>query len=111
VYYFNAVTNQSSWSKPAGFAGGATDAKPTSQMRVPGTEWFEVHCADGRKYYYNDRAEVIPQPFASTSRSATVLMVARERPQIYPPDLHQGGSVALELVLRPIVGGYHDAIR
>lgn len=59
VYYYNALTKESSWSKPEGFTGDVIDAKPTSQLRVPGTQWYEIHCEDGRKYYYNDASEVI----------------------------------------------------
>ena len=60
VYYFNPLTNDSSWVKPEGFTGGVSEAVPTSQLRVPGTAWFEIHCEDGRKYYYSDKTEVTP---------------------------------------------------
>ena len=60
MYYFNPLTNDSSWVKPEGFTGGVSEAVPTSQLRVPGTAWFEIHCEDGRKYYYNDKSEVNP---------------------------------------------------
>ena len=62
VYYHNSISNESSWSKPGGFSGEVLDTKPTSQLRVPGTSWFEIHCEDGRKYYYNDVSEVILAP-------------------------------------------------
>ena len=64
VYYFNTISNESSWTKPEGFSGEVWDAKPTSQLRVPGTAWYEIHCEDGRKYYYNDQTEVDLQCFS-----------------------------------------------
>ena len=56
VYYFNTLTNESSWTKPEGFKGeedGAKQAKPVSSIRVRGTRWSRVECEDGKTYYYH----------------------------------------------------------
>ena len=55
VYYFNILTNQSSWERPPGFKGDApglgTDVKPVSARKIEGTKWKEVELSDGRKYF------------------------------------------------------------
>ncbi len=62
VYYYNTCTNESSWEKPKDFAGDASKASaqltPVSTQPVKGTEWSEVACADGRKYYFNAGTQV-----------------------------------------------------
>jgi transcription elongation regulator 1 len=57
IYYYNTLTNESSWEKPDSFTGDeqrvAEAPVPVAQAAVPGTDWLEVKCHDGRKYYYN----------------------------------------------------------
>ena len=75
MYYFNPLTNASSWVKPEGFTGGVSEAVPTSQLRVPGTAWFEIHCEDGRKYYHNDKTEVRPGSWKKSRFSVSQCLI------------------------------------
>ena len=49
------VTGESSWQRPEGFTGDVGKASsnpvPVSTEKVPGTEWQEVTCDDGKKYW------------------------------------------------------------
>ena len=62
MYYFNTLTEESAWDKPADFVGGEAEEMgeptPVSSFLIPGTPWTEVLCDDGRKYYYNSATEV-----------------------------------------------------
>ncbi|KAL4853106.1 Pre-mRNA-processing protein 40C [Chlorella vulgaris] len=57
IYYYNSLTEESSWQRPPGFTGDEAKASsnpvPVSSERVAGTEWLEVVCDDGKKYYHN----------------------------------------------------------
>ena len=90
MYYYNSVTTESSWSKPAGFSGEVQDAKPTSQLRVPGTQWYEIHCEDGRKYYYNDESEVKP------GNGLLRMCCTTERPILFKPLAGQATCIDLQ---------------
>lgn len=62
VYYYNTLTNESSWEKPEGFKGDSSKASaqpvPASTTSIKGTDWSEVLCTDGRKYYFNAASQV-----------------------------------------------------
>ncbi|KAH6768386.1 pre-mRNA-processing protein 40C [Perilla frutescens var. frutescens] len=62
VYYYNALTGQSTYEKPSGFKGESDRAtvQPTSISweKLSGTEWTLVTTNDGKKYYYNTVTKV-----------------------------------------------------
>lgn len=64
LYYHNSVTGESSWTRPATYVGDAAPAaasgppKPVAQAAIAGTDWVEVKCSDGRRYFYNNNTRV-----------------------------------------------------
>lgn len=62
VYYYNAVTGESTYEKPAGFKGETdkvpVQPTPVSMEYLTGTDWALVTTNDGKKYYYNSKMKV-----------------------------------------------------
>ncbi|CAO2833014.1 unnamed protein product, partial [Amaranthus hypochondriacus] len=61
VYYYNAITGESTYEKPSGFKGEPAKATaqptPVAWEKVTGTDWALVNTNDGKKYYYNTKTE------------------------------------------------------
>ncbi|XP_021302845.1 pre-mRNA-processing protein 40C isoform X2 [Sorghum bicolor] len=62
VYYYNALTGESTYQKPTGFKGEpekvATQPVPVSWDKLAGTDWSIVTTSDGKKYYYDSKQKV-----------------------------------------------------
>ncbi|XP_074328518.1 pre-mRNA-processing protein 40C isoform X2 [Apium graveolens] len=62
VYYYNAVTGESTYEKPAGFKGEpervASQPTPISWERLGTTDWTLVTTNDGKRYYYNTKIKL-----------------------------------------------------
>ncbi|XP_052204775.1 pre-mRNA-processing protein 40C isoform X6 [Diospyros lotus] len=62
VYYYNALTGESTYEKPAGFMGepDKVTAQPTpvSWEKLTGTDWALVTTNDGKRYYYNTKTKL-----------------------------------------------------
>ncbi|XP_076890524.1 uncharacterized protein LOC143541637 [Bidens hawaiensis] len=62
IYYYNAVTGQSTYQKPVGFKGEPDKvfAQPTpiSWEKCAGTDWSLVTTNDGKRYYYNSKTKL-----------------------------------------------------
>ncbi|RCV42431.1 hypothetical protein SETIT_9G215900v2 [Setaria italica] len=62
VYYYNALTGESTYQKPPGYKGEpekvATQPVPVSWDKVAGTDWSIVTTSDGKKYYYDNKQKV-----------------------------------------------------
>ncbi|KHG18458.1 Transcription elongation regulator 1 [Gossypium arboreum] len=62
VYYYNALTGESTYEKPAGFKGEpdqvTVQPTPVSVEQLAGTDWALVTTNDGKKYYYNSKTKI-----------------------------------------------------
>ncbi|KAL5718581.1 hypothetical protein ACHQM5_011468 [Ranunculus cassubicifolius] len=62
VYYYNAVTGESTYERPHGFKGEpdkvTAQSTPVSWEKLAGTDWSLVTTDDGKKYYYNAKTKV-----------------------------------------------------
>ncbi|PIN12081.1 Transcription factor CA150 [Handroanthus impetiginosus] len=62
VYYYNALTGESTYEKPSGFKGESDKAtvqpSPISWEKLNGTDWTLVTTNDGKRYYYNTRTQL-----------------------------------------------------
>ncbi|KAF9624019.1 hypothetical protein IFM89_007717 [Coptis chinensis] len=62
VYYYNAVTAESTYERPHNFKGEAdkvtVQPTPISWEKLAGTDWTSVTTDDGKKYYYNTKTKV-----------------------------------------------------
>ncbi|XP_039054774.1 pre-mRNA-processing protein 40C-like [Hibiscus syriacus] len=62
VYYYNALTGESTYEKPAGFRGEpdqvTVQPTPISVEQLAGTGWALVTTNDGKKYYYNSKTKI-----------------------------------------------------
>ncbi|KAK4482536.1 hypothetical protein RD792_009695, partial [Penstemon davidsonii] len=62
VYYYNALTGESTYEKPSGFKGesdkSTVQTSPVSWEKLAGTDWTLVTTNDGKKYYYNSKTQL-----------------------------------------------------
>ncbi|KAL0368565.1 UNVERIFIED_CONTAM: Pre-processing protein 40C [Sesamum calycinum] len=62
VYYYNALTGESTYEKPSGFKGESDKATvrptPISWEKLTGTDWTLVTTNDGKRYYYNTTTQL-----------------------------------------------------
>ncbi|XWS69410.1 hypothetical protein CRYUN_Cryun04dG0176600 [Craigia yunnanensis] len=69
VYYYNALTGESTYEKPAGFKGKpdqvTVQPTPVSVEQLAGTDWALVTTNDGKKYYYNSKTKISSWQFPS----------------------------------------------
>lgn len=62
VYYYNALTGESTYQKPSGFKGEldkvTAPTTPVSWEKCAGTDWSLVTTNDGKRYYYNTKTKL-----------------------------------------------------
>nr|XP_027097460.1 pre-mRNA-processing protein 40C-like [Coffea arabica] len=64
LYYYNAVTGESTYEKPSGFVGEpekvTAQPTPVTWEKLAGTDWTLVTTNDGKKYYFNTKTKPFP---------------------------------------------------
>jgi transcription elongation regulator 1 len=116
VYYHNTMTGESSWERPEGFAGEATAVAegppvPVAQASVAGTEWYEVKCQDGRRYYFNhstqETAWSMPADVAAVKKKqAEEAAAAAERARQQAAEQRAKAAQQLQAAAPPPAAGF-----
>ncbi|KAL4570025.1 hypothetical protein LXL04_025674 [Taraxacum kok-saghyz] len=119
LYYYNAVTGQSTYHKPAGFKGEPervyAQPTPISWEKCAGTDWSLVTTNDGKRYYYNAKTKLsswqIPTDVTEL-RKRQESDALKEQSMSVPnaATLTEKGSVPLSLNAPAIQTGGRDAM-
>jgi transcription elongation regulator 1 len=115
VYYHNTMTGESSWERPEGFSGDGVTAVaegppvPVAQASIAGTEWYEVKCQDGRRYYFNhgtqETAWSMPAEVAAVKKKqAEEAAVAAERARQQAAEQRAKAAQQLAAAAAPAAG-------
>ncbi|KAF5754224.1 putative WW domain, FF domain, WW domain superfamily, FF domain superfamily protein [Helianthus annuus] len=119
IYYYNAVTGQSTYQKPVGFKGEPDKvfAQPTpiSWEKCAGTDWSLVTTNDGKRYYYNAKTKLsswqIPADVAELRKKQESDALKEQSISVQNvTTLTEKGSGPLSLNAPAITTGGRDAI-
>eukprot|EP00850_Spirogloea_muscicola_P019248 SM000187S03865 [mRNA] locus=s187:38786:47393:+ [translate_table: standard] len=76
LYFYNTLTNKSTYERPPGFTGEvekvSSQPTPVAWERIPQSDWALVTTDDKKKYYYNTKSQAtswqVPEEVADTRR-------------------------------------------
>ncbi|XP_004236882.1 pre-mRNA-processing protein 40C isoform X1 [Solanum lycopersicum] len=118
IYYYNSLTGESTYEKPAGFRGepGKVAAQPTpvSWERLAGTDWALVATNDGQKYYYNTKTKLsswqIPIEVTELKKKHDADALQAQSPSILNVnESAEKGSAPISLSIPAVSTGGRDA--
>lgn len=118
VYYYNAITGESTYEKPRGFKGEAekVTAQPTpvSWEKLAGTDWALVNTNDGKRYYYNMKTKLsswqIPSELTELKKKHDADALMMQSMSVTTPNtLTEKGSTPITLSAPAINTGGRDA--
>jgi len=69
IYYYNEITNETSWDFPTGGSGASSSSSSSSSSLPP--NWSAVTDEQGNTYYYNEVTNETSWDFPSSSASAS----------------------------------------
>nr|XP_043607929.1 pre-mRNA-processing protein 40C [Erigeron canadensis] len=119
IYYYNAVTGQSTYQKPTGFMGEPdkvyVQPTPVSWEKCAGTDWSLVTTNDGKRYYYNAKTKLsswqIPTDVIEMKRRQDAdVLKEQSAPVANATTLTEKGSAPLSLSSPAISTGGRDAM-
>ncbi|CAN4090396.1 unnamed protein product [Withania somnifera] len=118
IYYYNSLTGESTYEKPAGFRGepGKVAAQPTpvSWEKLAGTDWALVATNDGQKYYYNTKTKLsswqVPSEVTELKKKNDADALLAQSPST--PNVNEStekGSTPISLTIPAVSTGGRDA--
>ncbi|XP_051129506.1 pre-mRNA-processing protein 40C isoform X2 [Andrographis paniculata] len=118
IYYYNALTGESTYEKPPGFKGESDKATvqptPVSWEKLTGTDWTLVTTNDGKRYYYNTRTQLsswqIPSEVADLRKKQDANPLKAQSPSVINTNLAtEKGSDTISLSTPAATTGGRDA--
>ncbi|CAN4080945.1 unnamed protein product [Withania somnifera] len=118
IYYYNSLTGESTYEKPAGFRGEpdkvAAQPTPVSWEKLAGTDWALVATNDGQKYYYNTKTKLsswqIPSEVTELKKKHDADALQAQSPST--PNFNEStekGSAPISLSIPAVSTGGRDA--